>query len=224
MVVVVGTLGAAAATLAWTQTKGVDIKVPGESASEVTKCAPGVMTIKHDTDHFDTTDPEERTMGDFDMDSWSASCSEAFDAKQRGLQKEHGIGTQKYADWHYDRRIAQLTFLDDRGRAIILADVVEIGTYVPSLQLWAWAWGDESTELTLGFESRRLCKTLHDLTGHEMFTLPSFDLPANRTSHLLAMAVEALHAKGAYRPEDKPDSQVFLVIKAVRPYSTSVFP
>ena len=145
----------------------------------------------------------------------AASAYAELEDKQKRLETEYGIGT--FARWHYDMDTALLRFFDADGRARLVAEFIDIGSFARQSHSWKWAWANQHVPPEL----REKASKLHALcasTGLAIFhQADAFETDEVTAWELAAIAVKHLGALGCYRaPATDGGLYLFLALMSIR--------
>jgi hypothetical protein len=145
-----------------------------------------------------------------------AACAyEELEAKQERLETEYKIGS--FARWHYDQDTALLRFFDENGRARLVAEYIDIGSFSRKSRTWKWAWSNSSVPPEMRQKADRL-RELCTSTAQPIFHQEdAFEIDESRAWELAAIAVMHLGAVGCYRaPASDGGLYVFLALMTIR--------
>jgi len=135
--------------------------------------------------------------------------------KQEKLESEHGFGT--FSRWFYDQATEMLELFDENDKKVVIAEVINIGSFASNSNTWKWAWSNESVLPNLRKKSETL-KTLGAITGLGLFTDESAIAIENEDMawEIAAMSVRQLGAKGIYRaPSSSKLLSSFLALTSI---------
>lgn len=136
-------------------------------------------------------------MNDDEFALFLTSANEELKVKQEKLTQEFGFGTHKR--WMFENDKAKLQFFNQDDKLVIVADIIDIGSYSPSASTWKWAWAYESINPILKADSLRI-KELEDITDLIVFGEDKpFEADEYLAWELAAMSVKHLSALGCYR-------------------------
>lgn len=155
-------------------------------------------------------------MTDDDFERFLSSAMEELHEKQTLLAEKHGLGT--FARWWFDQETEMLDFMDEDGRKVLEASVIDIGSFAQEPGTWKWAWANDSLTDSLRDKASSL-KALADQTGFALFAEEgAFDIDgAPMAWELAAVSVRHLGALGVYRaPSSKKPLMSFLAIMTIR--------
>ena len=155
-------------------------------------------------------------MTDDEFSDFLSAAMDELHTKQQQLTNDHGLGT--FARWWFDQETETLEFFDSSDTKVLVASVMDIGSYASDSKTWKWAWANNSVLESLREKARTL-KALADLTGMEIFadeeTVEIDGMPM--AWELAAMSVRHLGALGVYRaPSSTKPLASFLAIMSIR--------
>lgn len=97
----------------------------------------------------------------------------------------------------------------------IVFGMTPIGTYSSKYQSWLWAWANEDFPFTARKAAERI-RTLHDITGFQVFLDPGIKASPADADDFVALAVHALDAIAFFRCPS-PDPSLYLAVHDLRP-------
>lgn len=150
-------------------------------------------------------------MTDDEFDEFLKLSCELLDEKQRSLTNEFGLGT--HDQYGFDQLTGLLTFRSPAGIVEVQAEGFIIGTYVASKQSWRWAWANETIVAGQRQKASRL-QMLRQVTGMVIFERPDVEADTRMAGELVAMAVQHLSLRGAYRAK-KGSAETYLGIESI---------
>ena len=159
-------------------------------------------------------------MTDGEIENFVSAAVSALEQKQDLLQTEHGFGS--FARWFFDQRTEKLEMFDAAGQKVLVADVVDVGSFATNSNTWKWAWSNDSITPPLREKAESL-KALADVTGIDLFVCAeAFPLDDEQMAwELVAMCVRHLGAIGVYRaPSSTRPLSSFLAITRITHLNT----
>jgi len=144
----------------------------------------------HDSSRCETCRglPIGGSLSDAEFSAFLDACRHELAAKQAVFQQRvHGS-----ARWFYDMTDLSLT-IDD-----IVLGMTPIGTYSSEYGSWLWAWANEDFPFTSRKAAERI-RTLHDITGFQVFLDPGIKASLADADDFVALAVHALDASAFFR-------------------------
>jgi hypothetical protein len=138
--------------------------------------------------------------------------SEFLDACRHEVAPKQAVFQQRVqggARWFYDMTDLSLT-IDD-----IVLGMTPIGTYSSEYGSWLWAWANEDFPLAARQAAERI-KTLHDITGFQVFLDPGIKASPADADDFVALAVHALDAAAFFRCPP-PGPTLYLAVHDLRP-------
>lgn len=137
-------------------------------------------------------------MTDEEFDTFLATASAELRDKQSRLAQIYGLGEMKR--WWFEQAAEQLQFFDGNDKLVLLAKVVDIGSYSPKSNTWKWAWGNPSVLPDLRKKALSL-RELEAVTGFDLFGLENaFAIDGEGMAwELAAISIRHLDAIGCYR-------------------------
>lgn len=136
-------------------------------------------------------------MIDDEFEKFLSSALDELWEKQEKLETEHGFGS--FSRWFFDQSTEQLEFFDEEDNKVVVADVINIGSYAKNSSTWKWAWSNESVLPSLR-KKAGILKELGATTDIELFTSESAISIENEHMawELAAISVRKLNALGVY--------------------------
>jgi hypothetical protein len=155
-------------------------------------------------------------MTDEEFDAFLGSAIDELREKQEKLKSEYGFG--EFARWFFDQETEKLELFDHQDNKVIVAEVINIGSFASNSNTWKWAWSNDSVLPHL----RKLAEPLKELgsiTGLAMFESDSaFSIDGESMAwEVAAICVRHLNALGVYRaPSSSRPLAAFLALTSVR--------
>lgn len=154
-------------------------------------------------------------MTDEEFEAFLNSALDELWEKQEKLETEHGFGS--FSRWFFDQTTEQLELFDANDRKVVVAEVIDIGSYATNSSTWKWAWSNGSVLPNLRKKAEVL-KQLGAITGIELFTSEAAVSIENEHMawELAAMCVRQLNALGVYKaPSSSSPLCSFLVLTSI---------
>lgn len=154
-------------------------------------------------------------MTDDEFVQFMQDAVDELNEKQDALEQEYGFGG--HARWAFDQVTEKFQLLDEAGRVMVEAEVVDIGSYSPKSNTFKWAWSNPSILPALREKSIRI-KGLEAYTGISLFgDENAFTVEDESMAwELAAMAVKYIGAMGCYRgPSSTGGPSTFLALTSI---------
>lgn len=134
-------------------------------------------------------------MNDEEFDQFMQEAMDGLERKQKSLEKTYRLG--KWDEFFYDAPSGELQFKDTAGAVRVRADTVPLGSYSSNSGTWQWAWANKSTPDAPREKAEEL-KKLFELTGMDVFQMPTIEVEESMVWEIAAMCVSHLEAMGCY--------------------------
>ena len=108
--------------------------------------------------------------------------------------------TSPFNSWHIDEEDASLSLMGDGNRSAKFL-LTPIGTYLPEIEDFAWAWATEAFSETSRNKACRI-KELTEITGYGIFEMPHFRATATDIDELCALALHVLGGAAVFKTKN----------------------
>ena len=133
---------------------------------------------------------------DLAFDQRAEEALAAYARKQEAFQLE----LRAFTAWQMDDDGASLSFSGPSRRCTLRA--APVGTYMPGIEQWAWAWANDAFPEPLRQQAARL-QDLSTKTGYGIFQCPFFRLRRDEIDTLCALALEELAGNAVFKIKDQ---------------------
>ena len=115
-------------------------------------------------------------------------------------QEAFRLELRAFSAWQMDDSGGTLSFSGPTQRRSVR--VTPVGTYLPGIEQWAWAWANDALREPLRQQAARL-QQLSAKTGYGIFQCPFFRLRQDEIDTLCALAVEELAGTAVFKIKDQ---------------------
>ena len=146
--------------------------------------------MKRHDDHHDAIDEA--------FDSFLESAFTEYIEKQEQFRQK----ISAFSRWHIDIDSLTLTFEGHSSGESLVTSFVPVGTYLPSLESWAWIWANDAWS-TEAREKAASLKQLTERTQYQIFSTAFFRATLDDIDELCALSLKHLDASGIYKIKDE---------------------
>ena len=134
---------------------------------------------------------------DDSFDSLIAAALRDYAQKQAEFQRQ----IRAFSRWDFNDKGNMLSLTGHAGPPLVL-HATPVGTDMPGVEQWAWAWANKRFGEPSREESARL-KSLTGTTGYSIFEVPFFNAPVQDVDQLCALALQELDGMAIFKVKDQ---------------------